>query len=297
MKLGGFVYHRPDTTEEAVALLAEYGEDARVLAGGQSLLPLMTLRLTQPEHIVDVGRLPAKTAVDDRHDHVVVGLSATHAAVEASAVVADAAPLVAQALPFVGHPAIRSRGTVCGSLAHADPAAELPAVALAAEAELVVRSTRGDRVIGADEFFHGYLTTALEPDELLIEVRFKRESDGAGTSVMEFSRRFGDFALVGLATRLELDEEGSISSARLAFFGVGGTPVRSLEAEALLQGARADVAGFEEAASAVMSELDPLDDGQASSAYRRQVAGVLTRRALAEAHRNARRQDCVETRT
>lgn len=289
MKMPAFRYHRPTTVEEAIGLLAEYGSDAKVLAGGQSLVPLLALRLSHPDHLVDIGRVEGLDSFDKVQggDNVqggfTVGAAVRHADVELSPVTGRAAPLVAAAMPHIGHRAIRNRGTVCGSLAHADPAAELPAVALATDAELVARSTDGERTIPAADFFLGYLSSALGETELLAAVRFPPWPERTGGSVAEVSRRHGDYALVGLAAVVGLGAEGRVERAALSFFGAGSTPVRATEAEQVLLGERPDPAAFAEAADVVTKTIDPPADNHATAAYRAHVAGVLTRRCLAEA--------------
>jgi carbon-monoxide dehydrogenase medium subunit len=286
--MSSFDYHRPDTVDGAVALLATYGEDGKVLAGGQSLLPLLALRMTHFGHLIDIGRVRALQAIEvDEDGSVSVGATVTHARVERSDVMAVAAPVVAGAMPHIGHRAIRSRGTVCGSLAHADPAAELPAVALAVGAEMIVHGPAGPRTMAAGDFFEGYLSSALAEDELLVGVRFPPWAPRAGWSVLEVSRRHGDFALVGLVTTLEIDEAGLLRRPALSFFGAASTPVRVAEAEQLLDGNAPDPALFAEAATVVSGSLEPAADDHASSEYRAHVAGVLTRRGLAEATERA----------
>jgi len=283
VKLPPFAYHRPRTVDEALGLLAEHAGESKVLAGGQSLLPVLALRLSHPAHLIDVSRLSELGSVAAEAGSVVVGAAVTHAAAETSPVVSASAPLVAGAMPFVGHRAVRSRGTVGGSLAHADPAAELPAVALATEAEMIVRGQSGERNVNAADFFEGYLSSAVGEEELLVGVRFPAWATGAGWSVQEVSRRHGDFALVGLATVVELDEKGVMRRTALSFFGAASTPVRVTAAEELLEGCEPDLSLFDQAATLVSDVLRPPDDDHASSAYRAHVAGVLTRRGLAEA--------------
>lgn len=284
MKMSPFDYHRPDTVDEAVALLETYGGDGKVLAGGQSLLPVLALRLTRIGHLIDIGRVQGLQSIELGDDRTVsIGAAVTHAQVERSDVVAAAAPAVAGAMPHIGHRAIRSRGTVCGSVAHADPVAELPAVALAVGAKMIVRGPAGVRTLDAGDFFEGYLESALREDELLVEVRFPAWAPRTGWSVLEVCRRHGDFALVGLVTTLEIDEAGLLRRPVLSFFGVASTPVRVAEAEQLLDGNAAHPALFAEAAKVVSAALEPPADDHASSEYRAHVAGVLTRRGLAEA--------------
>jgi carbon-monoxide dehydrogenase medium subunit len=278
-----FVYHRPATVDEALHLLSEHGDDAKVLAGGQSLLPLLALRLSHPAHLIDIGRVADLTAVEEQDDHVVIGPAARQASLEQSELIAWAAPLVGAAVPYIGHRAIRNRGTVCGSLAHGDPAAELPAVALALGAEMVIRRSDGQRTVPAADFFRGYLTVDLAEEELLTGVCFPRWSATAGWSVQEICRRHGDFALVGAAISVNVNEEGRVGEAAIALFGAASTPVRIAEAEKLLIGEAPGAELFEAAAEAVKQGVDPPGDNHGSSEYRRHIAGVLTRRGLAEA--------------
>lgn len=281
--MAGFRYHRPDTVEEAVGLLAEHGTDAKVLAGGQSLIPLLALRLSRPEHVIDIGRIGELYSMEDGTDGLSVGAGVRQAEVELSPVTGRAAPLVAAAMPYIGHRAIRNRGTLCGSLAHADPAAELPAVALAVDAELTVRSTAGERTTAAADFYLGYLTSALDDTELLTAVRFPPWPPRTGWSVQEVSRRHGDYALVGLAAVLTLAEDGRVERAALSFFGAAATPLRVTEAERVLIGEHAEPSAFTEAADVVAKTIDPPTDNHATAPYRTHVAGVLTRRCLIEA--------------
>lgn len=284
MKNPPFVYHRPESVEEALALLAEHGDDAKILAGGQSLLPTMALRLGPPEQLIDISRLPGLDAVGVADNGAVaIGALVRHADAERSDLLAERAPLVHQAMPYIGHAAIRSRGTVVGSIAHADPAAELPAVALAAGATIRATSTQGSREIDAADFFQGYLTTAMRSDELATEVVFAPWSAKAGGAVVEVARRHGDYAIVGLACRLEV-EAGTITDAALAFLGVGSTPIRATAAEQTLIGASAVPTSFDEAAAVVSATLEPTADLHGSVNYRRHLAGVLTRRGLDTAH-------------
>src|ERR1700694_1242907 len=238
MKPPPFVYHRPGTLDEALDLLGEYGDEAKVLAGGQSLLPLLSLRLAHPAHLVDINRIDGKLSqVAQQDGGLPIGALVRQRAAESSPVVRAGCPLLAEALPLIGHTQIRNRGTVCGSLAHADPASELPAVALALDAQMVAQSrARGTRVIAADAFFRGYLTTALEPDELLMEFRMAAWPAGMGWSFQEVARRHGDFALVGVAAALRLDMAGTCQDVRLAAIGAGPGPLRGRAAEAALRG-------------------------------------------------------------
>ncbi len=280
MKFPGFVYHRPASLDEAVELLGRLGGDAKVLAGGQSMLPVMALRLGQPEHLIDISRVRELDVLATDEGVVRVGATVTHAEVEDAQMIRRHAPLLADAMPWIAHRAVRNRGTVCGSLAHADPAAELPAVALALEASLVARSVRGERTIAAGDFFEGFLTTSLAPDELLCEVRFPAVAPGTVTAVNEVSRRHGDYAMVGLAASLRRDRTGSIDDVALALFAVGSTAVRATNAEGALRGRTLTQDTITTAVAALREELDPPGDNHASSAYRRHVAGVVLARTL-----------------
>jgi len=282
-----FAYRAPESLGEALALLAEHGDDAKVLAGGQSLVPLLNLRLARPALLVDLARVPGLAGVDQRDGGLALGAMARERTLERSQLVRRLAPLLSAALPFIGHPAIRSRGTLGGSLAHADPAAELPAVAAALDAEMVVLSAaRGERTVAAKDFFSGFFSTALEPDEILTEVRIPRLATGMGVCFMEVARRHGDFAMVGVAVAVRL-EAGNIAEARLALTGVAQVPVRAIDAERSLVGAAPDPTRFAGVAEAVADGLEPRSDLHGSSGYRRQVARALVRRALAVASRRA----------
>jgi carbon-monoxide dehydrogenase medium subunit len=285
MKLPPVEYEAPKTADEAIDLLAEHGDEASVLAGGQSLIPLLALRLARPEVLIDINGVDELAGVSAADGWVVIGAMTREYVAEESGTVADAVPLLAAALPLIGHEAIRSRGTIGGSLAHADPAAELPAVARALNAEFVVRGPSGTRVIPAEEWFEGYLTTTRQPDELLVEVRFPAAEPGTGVSFEEVARRHGDFAMVGLATSLVLSG-GVISDARLAFAGVSDVPVRAAAAEDLLAGQRPSAELFAEAARRATTDLDPPADLHGSSDYRKTVAAAVVRRGLRAAAGN-----------
>ncbi|HEX3312910.1 MAG TPA: xanthine dehydrogenase family protein subunit M [Streptosporangiaceae bacterium] len=287
MKLPPVEYEAPTTVAEAIDLLAEHGDEASVLAGGQSLIPLLALRLARPEVLIDINGIDELSGVSAADGHVAFGATTREYVAEESGTVADTLPLLAAALPLIGHEAIRSRGTIGGSLAHADPAAELPAVARALDAEFVVRGPSGMRVIPAAQWFDGYLTTSRRPDELLAEVRFPAAGPGTGVSFEEVARRHGDFAIVGLATSLVFSG-GAISEARLAFAGVSDVPVRAAAAEDLLAGERPSAELFDEAARRATEELDPPADLHGSSDYRKTVAAAVVRRGLRAAADNAR---------
>ena len=286
MKLPDFSYEAPATVAEATALLAEHQDGASLLAGGQSLIPLLALRLARPAVLVDINGLDELSGVSVTDGQVTVGAMTREYVAEESETVAATLPLLASALPLIGHEAIRSRGTLGGSMAHADPAAELPAVARALDAEFVVQSQSGERVIPAAEWFEGYLTTARRPDEILVEVRFPVAEQGTGVAFLEIARRHGDFAMVGLATSLTLTD-GTIIDARLAFSGVADVPVRATVAESVLVGQQPSEELFAEAARLAAEPLDPPADLHGSSDYRKKVAAALVRRGLRAAADNA----------
>jgi carbon-monoxide dehydrogenase medium subunit len=289
MKLPDFEYEVPATVAEATGLLAQYQDEANVLAGGQSLIPLLALRLAHPAVIVDINGLDELSGVSANDGRVTIGALTREYMAEESETVAETVPLLAAALPLIGHEAIRSRGTIGGSLAHADPAAELPAVARALDAGFVVRSESGERVIPAAEWFEGYLTTARRADEILVEVRFPAAAPGTGVAFQEVARRHGDFAMVGLAASLTLTD-GMITDARLAFSGVADVPVRAGAAESVLVGHEPSAELFAEAARQAAEPLDPPADLHGSSDYRKKVAAALVRRGLRAAADNAYRR-------
>jgi carbon-monoxide dehydrogenase medium subunit len=282
-----FQYSSPTTVPDAVALLVEHADDdARVLAGGQSLVPLMNFRLAHPGFLVDLRRVAGLDAVRMDGDVLVVGAMVRQAAAERSAEVAVAAPLLAEALGHVAHPPIRNSGTVVGSIAHADPAAELPTVALAMDAEMTAVGPRGERRIPAADFFQAPFTTALESDEILTEVRFPRFP--GGHAFVEFSRTHGNFAVVGVAALVAV-ADGRVTRAAIAASGVGPTPVRLTAAEEALAGAVPDAPAIGAAVDAGTAGLQPVADLQGSSATRIDIARAVLRDAIERAA--ARAQD------
>jgi carbon-monoxide dehydrogenase medium subunit len=295
MKPAPFDYHRPDTLDEALALLAELGSDAKPLAGGQSLVPAMNFRLARPGVVVDLNRLDALAYIDEAPGgELRIGAMTRQRAAERSRAVANRTPLLCEAMPWVAHPQIRNRGTVGGSLAHADPAAELPAVMVALDAHCVLQSRRGSRTVPAQEFFTGLLSTALTPDELLTEIRIAPRPAGTGAAFTEVARRHGDFALVGVAVELRLDERGNCRSARLTLLSVGEGPVLASGAMAVLAGNPPTAARIAEAARvAGETDIDPPSDIHATAAYRRHLASVLVGRALTRAAERAARSALV----
>lgn len=287
MKPPRFDYHAPESLAEALDLLADSGPDAKLLAGGQSLVPVLNFRLARPRLLIDINRLPELAGIDDSGDRLVIGAMTRQREIETSPAVARAAPLLHEATRHVAHLPIRTRATLGGSIANADPAAEDPAVAAALEATMVCRSRRGERRVAAAGFFVDVLTTALEPDEMLVAVELpKIPRDGAGAAFAEISRRDGDFALAGVAAQLVL-AEGLVRDARIAACGVGPAPVRFRDAEEIVLDSACEPAVVEAAAQAVAAAADPHDDVHASAAYRRQLAAAMARRALTTAHARA----------
>jgi carbon-monoxide dehydrogenase medium subunit len=288
MKPAPFTYCSPGTLDEALALLAEHGGEAKPLAGGQSLIPAMNFRLARPAVLVDLNGIAELAYVRPQSGGVVIGAMTRQRAVERNDTVRGAAPLLAETLPSIAHPQIRNRGTVGGSVAHADPAAELPAVMLALEARFRARGPAGERVIPVGEFFKGMLETALAPEELLVEIALPPLPPRSGTAFVEVARRHGDYALVGVAALVTLDSRGRCTVARIACLSVGDGPVLLVEAGKTLAGQRPSEELLRATADAAATrDVDPPSDIHASAAYRRQLVAVLTRRALARAFERA----------
>jgi len=284
MKPAPFEYFAPLELQEALDLLERYGDEAKILAGGQSLMPLMNLRLARPGLIIDINRLSSlDTITATPEGGLTIGALTRQRALERSKIVQEQNPILAAAMPLIGHFQIRNRGTIGGSLVHADPAAELPAVSLLLGAEFLLRSKSAVRVVPAAEFFLSYLTTAIRPAELLTEIRLPKWPSGEAWAVQEIARRKGDFALIGVALRAELDAEETIQKAVIVMFGVDSKPLRMERAEAILKGRRISEAFLRELSGVVAEELEPDSDIHASAAYRKEVGGVLVRRALESA--------------
>jgi len=280
VKPAAFAYHRPDDVSEAVALLADLGEGAKVLAGGQSLVPMMALRLAVFDDLVDVGRVAELRGIERRNGDLWIGAGTTQATIERSADVAEAAPLLARATPLIGHFQIRNRGTIGGSIAHADPAAEYPAVALALDATLEATSTRGVRTIPVADLCTGLWTTALEADELLTGVRLPVWSGRCGFAVEEFARRHGDFAIAGAAVAVELGDDDRIRRCAIALLGLGSTPIRATRAEAEVTGAAVANIDADGLAHDIVAGLGSIpSDLHGSAAYRARVGAAVVARA------------------
>jgi len=289
VKPSPFTYHRPTSVEEAVQLLAELGDRGKVLAGGQSLVPLMSMRLAAPAHLVDINHLRELDSVEVTREHVRVGALARHSRVERDEAAHDAVPLLRQALRNVAHPTIRNRGTTVGSLVHADPAAEMPAVLAILDGVVELHGVTGTREVAATDFFVGPMESALRPGELAVAARFPRPAAGTGSAFVELARRHGDYAMAGLAALVRTDAEHAITSARVALISVGPGPVPvDLSAAVTDSGGSFDMSRVHDLVDA---QIDPEDDIHATADYRRHLAHVLTERALREAHEQSTRGD------
>lgn len=289
MKPAPFDYYAPTSVDETCSLLARYGSDAKLLAGGQSLVPLLALRLAQPAALIDLNGVHELDYIRADDNGVAIGAMTRQRTVERSSVMRETCPLLPAAVEWIGHPQIRNRGTIGGSLVHADPAAELPALATLFDATFTITNAQGaKRTAKPDEFFVTYLTTAVEPEEMLSEIYFPALPAGTGWSFVEVARRHGDFAMVGAATTVALDSAGACSNARIALFGVAPTATRSPSAEQALLNQKPDEQAIAAAASEVVKDIDPPGDVHASVEYRKYVATNLVRRALTEAVQRAK---------
>jgi len=285
MKPAPFRYIAASSLDHALSLKAEHGDDARFLAGGQSLIPAMNFRLARPAVLIDINGLGEIAGVTGTPgDEIRIGAVTRYRALERDGDFLSACPLFADALPHIAHPAIRNRGTIGGNLSHADPASELPAVALAMQARMRVRSARGERELSASEFFVGLLTTAVETDEMLTDIILQQPPPGSGSCFMEIARRRGDFALAGVAAVITLDAERRCAAVRLALCGVGDTPVDASAAAACIVGQPCNDKTIADVAAAVRETVTPSGSVHASAAYQRHIAGVLVGRALRTAH-------------
>jgi aerobic carbon-monoxide dehydrogenase medium subunit len=289
MKPAPFEYHAPESLADVTALLAEHGDDAKVLAGGQSLVPMLALRLTRFEHIIDLNRVDELRGVERSNGTLTVKSMTRQSAVEHDAAAGTAVPLLAEAIPLIGHFQIRNRGTVGGSIAHADPASELPAVALALDAELEVAGASGSRRVPAADFFVGTWTTTIGEDEILSAVHFPVWQGRVGFAVEEIARRSGDFALAGVVAAVELNDAGAVSRSAIAFLGMASTPVRASSAEQALNGSSPKGNELAEIARLAVGDTEPTADVHASAEYRIHVGAHLVERALDRAMGAARR--------
>ena len=283
MKPAPFAYDDPTTVAEAVAILARHGDEAKVLAGGQSLVPMLALRLARFERLVDLNRIAELQAIERVDGKVRIGSMVRQSVAERDTSIATDTPLLARALPHIGHFQIRNRGTIGGSIAHADPASELPAVALALDAQLEIARAGATRTVAASEFFVSMWTTVVQDDELLVAVHLPVRNQRSGFAIEELARRHGDFAIAGVACSVSLGNGGSVERAAIGMFGLGPTPLRAGAAEGAIVGQPVAGLDLDEIASMAMSDTEPLDDIHATSAYRRAAGAHLTRTALAKA--------------
>ena len=287
MKPPPFDYYAPRDVEEALALLERFGSDARVLAGGQSLVPLMNMRLAAPQQIVDINQIASLDYIEEHDGYLCIGALARHRTIEQSPLVAARCPLLSEAVRFIGHTQVRTRGTIGGSMAHADPAAEYPVVLATFDGVIIAQSSRDQRSIGWQQFFLGPYTVDLQPDEMVMEIRLRKPLQPAACAFFELSRRHGDFALVEASVQLEVDSAGACADAQIALGGVGGAPVRATRAEHYLCRRHVNQTHCKQAAALAAEELEPDDDLHASAEYRKQMASLLVTRALTQASKLA----------
>ncbi len=283
MKPAWFDYYAPRSVDEAVRVLAEADSDGRVLAGGQSLMPMLNCRIVSPAVLVDINRIDELDHLDIADDSLTLGALVRHADLLRNPKVREGWPLLAEATTYVAHPAIRNRGTVCGSVSHNDPAAEQPSILVTLGGTVVIAGGTGRRELPAEEFLTGMMSNALEPGEMVVALRYPRPAVGTGAAFVEFARRLGDFALAGAAATLTV-RKGVCEQARVTVVGMGDGPYRAREAEAVLTGCALDGKSskerFAEAVAKVVAAVEPSDDVHASAEYRRHLAGVMTTRAL-----------------
>ncbi len=285
MKPPSFAYHAPHTLNEALSLLNQYGSDAKILAGGQSLVPMMNFRVAQPAILIDINRIKELAYIKDGNDGLRLGAMTRQRTVERDANVAKRAPLLHETVPHIAHPQIRNRGTIGGSVAHADPAAELPTIMLTLNAKFLAKNTKGERWIESKDFFVGLFTTALEPDELLAEIHVPPMPARSGYAFEEVARRHGDYAMMGAAATLTLDESGKCKDVRLVFLSVGETPLLSSSAAQALIGNKPTPELIQSAAT--NTDITPSSNIHASERYRKHLANVLGKRVLMKAYERA----------
>jgi carbon-monoxide dehydrogenase medium subunit len=289
MKPAPFKYYAPQSVPEVLELLTEHGYDAKVLAGGQSLVPMMNFRLVQPAVVVDINNIPELAYIESHQDGIRIGAMTRHSQAEKDPLIKEKAPLIHETMPQIATVQIRNRGTIGGSLSHADASAELVVVSTALEAQFKIQNQQGERLVPTSEFFLGLLMTSLEPEDLLVEIQFPPMPDRSGWSLKEVARRPHDFALVGVAAVLALDKNERCSEARLVYLSAGDGPISAPDAAAMLVGEDITPDLITEAAEkASADEIDPGSDIHATAGFRRHLANVLTRRALEEALQRAK---------
>jgi len=293
MKPAQFKYFAPDTLEEVLSLLNEHGDDAKVIAGGQSLVPMMNFRLAQPAIIIDLNLIHDLFFIRPEDDgRLMIGAMTRHMEIEKSRHVFELAPLLSEAVPYIAHPQIRNRGTIGGSIAHADPAAELPAIMLALDARFNLQSSENNRWVKAKDFFLGLLDTALEPNEILRDIELPAVSLGSGYAFCEVARRHGDYAIVGVAAVVNLDDQGKCSEARVVLLSVGDGPVDASQAAQNLVGENPTEKAIEDTADIVAErDIEPTNDIHASTEFRRHLAKILSVQALTRAFERVRKSN------
>ncbi len=282
-----FEYHRPSSLDEALSLLSAHADDGKVLAGGQSLIPLMKLRFAAPEHLIDINRVPGLDGLEEAEGQLRIGAMTRHATLAASDLVKSRYPVMAQAAPMISDPLVRNLGTIGGSLAHADPAGDWGSVMLAQGATVVVKSSNGERELPIGEFLQDTFTTALEPDEILTEVRVPQPEPRSGGAYLKMERKVGDFATVAVAVSLVLSN-GTVGRAGIALTAVGSKNIEATDAESSLTGAEPTEEAFAEAGRLAAAASDPVSDVRGSAEYKRHVVEVYVRRGLARALESAR---------
>jgi CO/xanthine dehydrogenase FAD-binding subunit len=288
MKPSVFKYFDPTSVDEAIGLLQRYGEDAKILAGGQSLVPMMNFRVARPKVLVDINKVQGLSYIREEGEEIAIGALTREREVERATLVREKCPILSEAVSHIGHLPVRTRGTIGGSLVHADPSAEIPTVICALGGSMKAVGPSGERSLGPEEFFLTYLTSALGPDEILTEVRVPVLPPGTGWSFLELSRRHGDFAIVAVASIVGLDGDGRCNRAAIALGGVAPTPIRAREAEEALLGRALEGALLEEAGRLGAEATEPESDYHASADYRRDMARVFVRRGLEEAIERAK---------
>ena len=278
-----FEYFSPRTLDEAIALLQKLGPEAKLLSGGQSLIPMMKLRLVSPEYIVDINRIPGLDYISESDGHLKIGALAREHQLESSETVQTKFPIIADTAKVIADPLVRSQATVCGNLAHGDPANDHPATMLALGATVVATGPKGQREISIDDFFPGLFTTALEAEEILTEIRVPIPPPKSGGAYLKLERKVGDFATAGVAVQITLDDAGACKRAGIGLTNVGFTPIKAKQTEALLAGKKLDEATIQQAGEMAASESQPMDDIRGSADYKRDLVRVLTTRALKRA--------------
>jgi CO/xanthine dehydrogenase FAD-binding subunit len=289
MKPANFTYLRPKNIDEALKYLAEYGEDAKILSGGQSLIPILNMRLSTPQYLVDIGRIEDLSYIRDQGDYLAIGAATKHIEIEQSALVKESCPILYEGIQWIGHTQIRNRGTVGGSIAHADSSAELPCILSALRGKIILADVDGEEAASPEEFFLTYMLTSIRPDQLVKEVRFPKLQASNGWAFVELARRHGDFAMVEVACVVELNNQGKIESCRMAAGGANPVPCVLELSEDFLIGKYPSEEVIREAGEIAMDMVDPDSDLHGSAEYRRSLTGVMVQRAIKAAVDRARK--------